>query len=122
MKTIQTPDWRWAALPVGLLMTTLAALPVIAGTQVAFVSDQADNWNNWDIYLRDLASGATTRLTTNPAIDNHPDMSPDGTWLVWSSTRGSGEFEFPNSWLRLTLSRPDLSRDTRKTLHVRKQA
>ncbi|MBI4325236.1 MAG: PD40 domain-containing protein [Chloroflexi bacterium] len=96
MKTIQLPDGRWAALPVALLMTTLAVLPAIAGTQMAFVSDQADNWNNWDIYLRDLASGATTRMTTNTAIDNHPDLSPDGKWVVFSSTRGSGEFDL---WL-----------------------
>ena len=73
--------------------TMLSAAVHTLGDQLAFVSDQADKWNNWDIYLRDLVSGATTRLTTDPAIDNHPDLSPDGTRVVFSSTRSSGDFD-----------------------------
>jgi len=80
-------------LLAALSITLSAAPPLLAGTQVAFVSDQANKWNNWDIYLRDLDTGTTTRLTTDAAIDNHPDLSPDGTRVVFSSTRASGEFE-----------------------------
>jgi dipeptidyl aminopeptidase/acylaminoacyl peptidase len=89
MKTIQQRNGRWALLLVAVSFT-LPGLRLLAGTQVAFVSDQADKWNNWDIYLRDIDTGVTTRLTTDPAIDNHPDLSPDGRWVVFSSTRGSG--------------------------------
>jgi Tol biopolymer transport system component len=95
MKTIELSNRRWVVLLVALF-TLLSAAVHTPGEQVAFVSDQADKWNNWDIYLRDLASGATTRLTTNAAIDNHPDLSPDNHWVVFSSTRGSGEFDL---WL-----------------------
>ena len=58
-------------------------------TALAFVSDR-DEPGNWDIYTMDIASGVITRLTTDPAIDNHPDISHDGTKLLWTSTRGAG--------------------------------
>jgi len=83
-------------MPLVALFTMLSAAVHTLGEQLAFVSDQADKWNNWDIYMRDLTSGVTTRLTTDPAIDNHPDLSPDGQWVVFSSTRGSGDFDL---WL-----------------------
>ncbi len=41
-----------------------------------------------DIYVLDLARGARTRVTLDPGDDNSPVWSPDGTRLVWVSTRG----------------------------------
>jgi Tol biopolymer transport system component len=78
------------------LFTLLSAAVHTMGEPLAFVSGQTSSWSNWDIYLRDLASGVTTRLTTDPAIDNHPARSPDNQWVVFSSRRGLGEYDL---WL-----------------------
>ena len=42
---------------------------------------------NPDVWLLDLARGALTRFTTDPANDIHPLWSPDGTRLVYGSNR-----------------------------------
>ncbi len=94
MKTNHQPKPRWARLLVAIVVLVSAALHLRADEQIAFVSDGTNKWSNWDIYLRNLTTETTTRLTTDPAIDNHPDLSPDGRWVVFSSTRGSsGEFD-----------------------------
>lgn len=64
-----------------------------ASEWMPYVSDGASAWANFDIFAIDLSSGTTTQLTTDAEIDNHPDISPDGKWVVWSSTRGNGEFD-----------------------------
>ena len=48
---------------------------------------QAANGNS-DIYLRDLVTQNTRRLTDHPAIDTSPSMSPDGRQIVFNSDRG----------------------------------
>ncbi|MBI2440712.1 MAG: PD40 domain-containing protein [Lentisphaerae bacterium] len=63
-----------------------------AASRIAYVSDGTNKWSNWDIYLMDLNTGSSTQLTTHTAIDNHPDLSPDGQWVVFSSTRLSDDF------------------------------
>jgi len=40
-----------------------------------------------DIFVADLARGLRQNLTRSPAADLHPDWSPDGTKIVFSSTR-----------------------------------
>ncbi len=40
-----------------------------------------------DIYLFDLAGGASTPFTFDPSQDSYPIWSPDGSRIVWSSTR-----------------------------------
>jgi Tol biopolymer transport system component len=40
-----------------------------------------------DIYLLDLASGNEQRFTSDPGIDQYPLWSPDGSSIVWTSTR-----------------------------------
>src|SRR5262249_6487687 len=40
-----------------------------------------------DLYAIDLASGRRTRLTTDPAWDEHAHLSPDGRKLAWISGR-----------------------------------
>jgi Tol biopolymer transport system component len=60
---------------------------------VYYVSD-GGSWDNWDIYSYNIASGIETRLSYNPAIDNHPDISHlDSNRIVFSSNRGNGEFD-----------------------------
>lgn len=42
---------------------------------------------NWDIYLFARPGAAPRRLTTDPALDYNPVVSPDGRWLVFTSER-----------------------------------
>ncbi|KUF09822.1 Tol-Pal system beta propeller repeat protein TolB [Pseudoponticoccus marisrubri] len=43
--------------------------------------------SNTDIYAMDVASGATRRLTSTPAIETAPSFSPDGSQIVFESDR-----------------------------------
>ncbi|HLH32343.1 MAG TPA: hypothetical protein VKY31_14150, partial [Terriglobia bacterium] len=43
--------------------------------------------SNRDIWLMDLLRGGLTRLTTDPAVDGFPLWSPDGTKIVFESSR-----------------------------------
>lgn len=59
------------------------------GQRVAFgIADIARN--NTDIWVHDLTQGTTNRFTFNPAVDDMPVWSPDGTRIVWSSLREGG--------------------------------
>ncbi len=42
---------------------------------------------NTDIYLLDLASGQSSRLTEAPSIETAPSFSPDGSQIVFESDR-----------------------------------
>jgi serine/threonine protein kinase len=67
--------------------TTLSVSP--DGKRVAFgLADNAQN--NTDIWVHDLAQGTTNRFTFDPAVDDMPVWSPDGTRIVWSSQREGG--------------------------------
>jgi len=56
------------------------------GRSVAFEA-QIEQAHNFDIYIIDLASGATRRLTRNPAFDWAPSWSPDGRMIGFTSQR-----------------------------------
>ncbi len=49
------------------------------GTKIAFASNRS---GYWDLYLLDIQSGETTRLTNTQAYDGAPSWSPDGAWLA----------------------------------------
>lgn len=67
--------------------TTLSVSP--NGKRLAFgLADTAQN--NTDIWVHDLAQRTTNRFTFDPAVDDMPVWSPDGTRIVWSSQRGGG--------------------------------
>ena len=55
------------------------------GTRIAFDCEIVPG--NRDICALELATGAITRLTTDPALDTEPAWSPDGTRLAFSTTR-----------------------------------
>jgi hypothetical protein len=84
MKTSHQFKGRWASLLIAVAILVSVALRSWADVQIAFVSDGTNKWSNWDIYLRNLTTGTTTRLTTNSAVDNHPDLSPiyDGSNIL----------------------------------------
>src|ERR1700730_10873382 len=54
---------------------------------------------DWDIWLLELLGGTSTRFTFNPADDYYPIWSPDGSRIVFASTRdGSyGLYQKPSS-------------------------
>lgn len=45
------------------------------------------NGGNTDLYISDLNSGASTRLTNAPSIETAPSFSPDGSQIVFESDR-----------------------------------
>ncbi len=55
------------------------------GQRVIMSLQQGGNSN---LFVMDLRSKATTRLTDTPAIDTSPSYSPDGTRICFESDRG----------------------------------
>jgi Tol biopolymer transport system component len=67
------------------------------GTRLAFSND--DGTGNIDIYVVDVGqqtevvNAAVTRLTTDPAIDEFPAWTPDGTSIVYDNIGATGPDE-----------------------------
>ncbi len=59
------------------------------GTMFACASDRGGN-GNLDIWIQQIAGGPPLRLTTHPATDDFPSFSPDGSKIVFHSTRDGG--------------------------------
>jgi TolB protein len=55
------------------------------GSTLAYRSHQN---GQWDLYLRDLASGRIRRLTETLGYEGHPTWSPDGRWIAYEASRG----------------------------------
>lgn len=70
------------------------------GESLLYSTDRNDTTgsNNEDVYLLDLATGETTRLTTDPANDFHPMWTLDGEQIVFVTERNvelvDGQVEF----------------------------
>ncbi len=56
------------------------------GTKVLYTA--FDSGMSPDVWVRDLASGDTTNLSDNPAMDTSPEWSCDGSKVVFASYRG----------------------------------
>ncbi|RMG72111.1 MAG: hypothetical protein D6711_13665 [Chloroflexi bacterium] len=57
------------------------------GTQIAYASREQDS--NWDLYVYDIPSNSTTRLTYNLAFEAGPTWSPDGVFLAYEGYQRS---------------------------------
>jgi TolB protein len=67
--------------------TNWAPFPAPDGRHYVFV--KVISPRNYEIFLGDLQSDEQVRLTYNDAFDGYPSLSPDGHWLLFSSTRGA---------------------------------
>lgn len=79
------------------------------GTKIAFRDDRgtieecnlrAGGDCDYEIYVLDLETGMETNISNNPAYDIEPVWSPDGQWILFSSTRDDPNFD-------LYIMRPD---------------
>jgi Tol biopolymer transport system component len=89
-----------AAALTGLLAPVLVATPASASAtanELVYVSDH-DNDGLYDVVLRDFAtrrvttvlpSGGATETTADDYVYDEPELSPDGTRIALSTTRGS---------------------------------
>ena len=76
-----------------IFLTSLLFLNIAFSAEpILYVSDGASDPPNWDIYRMNLDGTGVTRLTDSPSIDNHPNLSPDGTTVAFSSDL-TGNFE-----------------------------
>ena len=70
------------------------------GTKMVFVSTRNDPYyascDYWcyEIYTMNLDGTGVTRLTYNSDIDYYPAWSPDGSKIVFASTRAGGEWDW----------------------------
>jgi dipeptidyl aminopeptidase/acylaminoacyl peptidase len=72
------------------------------GNRLAFVVtevDTAENSTNQDVWLSDLRSGETRRLTRHPKPDLSPTFSPGGDTIAFVSTRATGEDARPSIYM-----------------------
>jgi Tol biopolymer transport system component len=66
----------------GFYQPTPTPSPVTYGGRIAFLSGRDDNA---EIYVMNADGSGQTRLTNNPAIDQNPAWSPDGTRIAFIS-------------------------------------
>ena len=63
----------------------------LSSDEKRFIADRLDpQTNSYDLWLCDALGGNPQRFTSDPANDFAPVWSPDGSRIVWASSRGGG--------------------------------
>ncbi len=75
---------------------TLPALTPPVGSLDGVVAFYSDRDGNPEIYLMNLNDGSLARLTDDPASDDSPAISPDGTQVVFLTARNDPDPHFPD--------------------------
>jgi Tol biopolymer transport system component len=83
---------RWAAAPVIALVLAAGASgdPMKLQGRIAFSAGPLEPGRS-NVYVYDLSTGKTTRVTRGRGIEFDPTLSPAGTRVAWRSTRNGNE-------------------------------
>jgi serine/threonine protein kinase len=80
----QTPTWTPSPPPTSTPTPTPAP---ISGRIVFSRKSPPNDDDSTEIWTLDIGTGALSQLTSNSAVDQHPDWSPDGTRIVFTTNR-----------------------------------
>jgi eukaryotic-like serine/threonine-protein kinase len=89
-----TSDWKLTQLTTDTGSSNSSAISP-DGKLVAYSSDRSKE-GQYDLYVKQVTGGDPIRLTFGGSNNTAPDFSPDGSRIVFQSTRdGGGIFEIP---------------------------
>ena len=75
---------------------TVETMPTETGIQEGSIVFYSDHDGNPEIYIMQADGGDLLRLTNNPAFDDSPALSPDGSQVVFLSARDDPAPTFPD--------------------------
>ncbi|MEI6521327.1 MAG: DPP IV N-terminal domain-containing protein, partial [bacterium] len=84
---------NWSApIDISNSTTTVEDSPAISrdGQSIVYVSSPSGVAAQMEIWTMDLNGNNKTQITNNNFPDKHPDISPDGKFIVYYSTRTNG--------------------------------
>jgi serine/threonine protein kinase len=77
--------------PTAKMEPSLPAIPAPAAGSMPQIVFSSERGGNADIYIVNADGGGLTRLTTDPAHDNFPVVSPDGQRITFQSNRDGND-------------------------------